>query len=157
MIHRSQFPAFPMATLILLSFCCRTQVVEKDCGYECDSQRDENQELILENTVSKDMPPAIRLHKSPPYIKETLLVIYPLMVISVNKLEGNDLNIWKLWQKLLHNRSIENISLILKHFRFLKFIQKRNYKNQQCNEACSNLPFGQPHDRTHTGDKLRTS
>ncbi|KAM7324913.1 hypothetical protein ACRRTK_015166 [Alexandromys fortis] len=37
-----------------------TQVIEKDCGYECGSQCDENQEPVPEN-INKDTPSSISL------------------------------------------------------------------------------------------------
>ncbi|XP_052602640.1 zinc finger protein 14-like [Peromyscus californicus insignis] len=131
-----------------------TQMVEKDCGYEFDSQHDENNEPIRENMVNKDMPLSIRVHESPLYVRN---VIGHLS--SDRYLHYQTRGKWseymeavakafthqKHWKYITHSESLQALESSPK---------EKLCKNQHCNEACRNLPFGQPQERIHPGEKL---
>lgn len=51
----------------------------------------------------------------------------------------------KHWKVFSYSESIQVLET---------FPTEKHYKNQQCNQACRSLPFDQPEERTHTGDKL---
>ncbi|XP_050002161.1 zinc finger protein 14-like [Alexandromys fortis] len=132
------------------------QVVEKDCGYQRDTECDENQESTPENMVNHDAPPAKTVYESRllerNVIDDSSLQVYQRDQSRSSEFQCQEAVVSSQLQSFKPTKHWEDIS----HSESLQVLETsprdKPYKNQQCNEACRSLPSDQPQERTHTGD-----
>ncbi|XP_038174706.1 zinc finger protein 14-like isoform X1 [Arvicola amphibius] len=131
-----------------------TPVVEKDCGYQRDTECDENQESTPENMVNKDMPPAKTVYESRLHERDIIghssLQVYQRDQSRSSEFKCKEAVVksfkpTKHWEDISHSESLQVLETSPRD---------KPYKNQQYNETCRSLPSDQPLERTHTGGKL---
>ncbi|KAK7811001.1 hypothetical protein U0070_024179, partial [Myodes glareolus] len=145
----SQPQTFFFYSNALLIVFCRTQMVEKDCGYQSDTECNENQESTPKNMVNKDMPIAKTVYESRLH-ERNIIGHSSLQVYRRDQSRSNEFQCKEAVVKSFKpTKHWEDISQVLE-----TSPRDKSYKNQQCNEACRSLPSAQPQERTHTGDKL---
>nr|XP_048295850.1 zinc finger protein 14-like [Myodes glareolus] len=141
-----------------------TQMVEKDCGYQSDTEYNENQESTPKNMVNKDMPPAKTVYESRLH-ERNIIGHSSLQGYQRDQSRSNEFQCKEAVVKSFKpTKHWEDISQVLetstrdKSYKNLQVLETsprdKSYQNQQCNEACRSLPSDQPQERTHTGDKL---
>ncbi|KAL6085964.1 hypothetical protein STEG23_017489 [Scotinomys teguina] len=118
---------------------CRTQVIEKECGYACDSDCDKNQDPDPENIINIDMHPIEKLCKSQQFNEActSLWFDHP----QERTQTGENLN----ENDLTRDTCGQNGDVIHK--------EVKQFVGQLCEEAFSNSSDLVNHENSHIGKK----
>ncbi|KAL6058207.1 hypothetical protein STEG23_004306, partial [Scotinomys teguina] len=131
-----------------------TQVIEKECGYSCDSDYHKNQDPDPENIININMHPAVSVHESTLCVKN---MIGHSSSHGYGRVQTTELpSIWrkptatsfiyqKYWKDISHSQSLQVLEISP---------EEKLCKSPHVNEACTSLCFDQPQERTQTGDNL---
>ncbi|KAL6085704.1 hypothetical protein STEG23_008444 [Scotinomys teguina] len=132
----------------------RTQVIEKECGYACDSDCHKNQFPVLENNINTDIHPVVCVHESSLCVRNMIGHSsshgYGRVQTTVSP------SIWRKptatafihqmhWKDISPSQSLQVLEISP---------EEKLCKSQQFNEACTSLCFDQPQERTQTGENL---
>ncbi|KAL6086640.1 hypothetical protein STEG23_027459, partial [Scotinomys teguina] len=143
---------FPLHSVIVRK--TRTQVIEKECGYACDSDCHKNQFPVLENNINTDMHPVVCAHESSLCVRN---MIGHSSSHGYDRVQTTELP--SIWRKptataFIHQKHWKDISPS-QSLQVLEISPEEMLcKSQQFNEACTSLCFDQPQERTQTGENL---
>ncbi|KAL6031433.1 hypothetical protein STEG23_025679 [Scotinomys teguina] len=132
----------------------RTQVIKKECGYACDSDCDNNLDLDAETFINIDMHPIGSVHESALCVRN---MIGHSSSHGYGRVQTTELP--SMWRKptataFIHQKHWEDISPS-QSLQVLEISPEGKLcKSPHVNEAYTSLCFGQPQERTQTGENL---